>query len=137
MPLTEKERAQQIKQFIETLKPHVTGFSQSFQMHGKQRDEVTCGGRVKYVVDTGKMHDNLNDRIVYVTLDDEVGEILIVIPSIFWDNLHAKIGDIVIARGVLYSPEKECTFESKAGGIIKIIRENDPFRVLVKSIYKL
>ncbi|MEK1828788.1 DNA-binding protein [Priestia megaterium] len=141
MSLTQqqKEREEELKKLITTIKPRISAFSYTIHKEGRQREEVTCGGKIKYIVDTGLLTDNPSERVIYVTIDDGLGELLIVIPSIFWDNIHATIGDVVIAEGILFSPPKECEFESKAGDNIKIkvIREDEPFRVLVKSIEKI
>lgn len=123
-------------QLVRTLQPHVSGFSQSFQMNGKSKDIVSCGGKVKYVVDPSNWSDVPED-IIFVTLDDGVGELLIVVPTELWTEADTKVGDTLIAKGVLFKPLKEGTFLSKAGTDIKVTRTDEPFRVLVMSVHML
>lgn len=133
MELT-KEEAQAL---IKTLKPHITGFSLTFQLQGKPGQEVVCGGKVNRIVDMSEWGDEGANRLVYVTLDDAVGEMLIVVPGILWSNVQAKIDDVVVATGVLFALSKECEFLTVAETKIKVKQPNDPLRLLVKKIRKL
>ena len=121
------------KRIIELLKPIVSGFSHTIHQEGVHGDGVICGGAVKSVVRSSDWTDQ--DDLVYVTLDDALGSILIVVPTQLWKGI--EVNDIVVAEGVLFSLKKECTFVNKAGGEITITRPNDPLRVLVKKISKL
>jgi hypothetical protein len=98
---------------------------------------VVCGGRIKHVVNMSDWSDLDGSDIVYVTIDDAVGDLLILVPGLLWRESEAKHGEIVIASGLLFALNKECKFVSKAGGDIIVNRGNEPFRVLVKTIHKL
>ncbi|MES9681630.1 DNA-binding protein [Gottfriedia acidiceleris] len=124
-------------ELVKKLKPHVSGFSQEFHYSGIYGNKVDCGGAVIRVVDMRIWSDEEEAKIVYVTIDDGIGELLILVPAELWDSLSAKKDDIVIANGVLFTFEKICKFKSKAGGDIIINRGKEPFRVLVESIKKL
>jgi hypothetical protein len=139
LPLTnhEKERQKEIKNIIDTIKPHITAFSYTIQKSSKQKDEVTCGGKVKYIVDTGMLIDDQRQRIIFVTIDDTLGELLVVVPPVFWDQLDIVVGDIIITTGVVFRPEKVCDFVSEANTTITVKQDDDPFRILVKSIRKV
>lgn len=133
MELT-KEEAQAL---IKTLKPHITGFSLTFQLEGKPGDEVVCGGKVRQVVDMSEWGDPDKNRLVYVTLDDAVGELLIVVPGILWSDVQAEIDDVVIAAGVLFKLPKDCEFLTVAKTKTIVKQPDEPLRLLVKKIRKL
>lgn len=121
------------KKVIELLKHIVSGFSHTIHQEGVHGDGIICGGIVKTVVRSSDWTDQ--DDIVYVTLDDALGSILIVVPTQLWKGI--EVNDIVAAEGVLFSLKKECNFVSKAGGEITVVQPNEPLRVLVKKITKL
>jgi len=139
LPLTdnEKERQKEIKEIIDKIKPHITAFSYTIQKNSKQKDEVTCGGKVKYIVDMGMLTDDHRQRLIYVTIDDTLGDLLVVVPAVFWDQVNITVGDIIVATGIVFRPEKVCDFVSEAGTTITVPQEDDPFRILVKSIRKI
>lgn len=124
---------------MKTLAPHITGFSLTFQKEGKPEDDVVCGGKVHRIVDMSQWGDPNNNRLVYATLDDGTGELLIVVPGNIWSSVEEEIaiGDIVIASGQLFSLQKECNFVTVAETTIKVKQPDDPLRILVKKIRKL
>ena len=132
MPLINDEA----KILIQSLKPQVTAFTAQIHNEGAHGDEVTCGGKIIRFVDSLSWVDDDN-RIVYATIDDAVGEILIVVPYALWQTEKFKIGDVIIAEGVLFSLLKECEFVSKAETPIIIRRKDEPLRVLVKELRKI
>ncbi|MEX3713485.1 DNA-binding protein [Cytobacillus horneckiae] len=125
------------KRLIQQLQPKVSGFSHSFQLTGKNNDEVVCGGKIKQINDMNLLSDEENADIIYVTIDDVIGELLILIPGELWRNLNVKKDDLILAEGILHSLRKECTFQSKAGVDIVIARRDEPMRVLVKKVERL
>lgn len=133
MQLTNEEAIKLVKK----LQPHISGFSRSFQIDGIQGKEVVCGGKVSRVVDMSKWSDHDEADIVYVTIDDGIGELLILVPRILWKEAAAGKGEIIIANGQLFALSRDCMFKSKAGTDILVSHGNEPFRVLVKSIHKL
>ncbi|WP_263117495.1 DNA-binding protein [Bacillus subtilis] len=127
MQLTKKEALQLVK----TIHPHVSGFSRGFQLNGKLKQEVVCGGKVKHIVDMSLWS---NGDLVYVTIDDGVGELLVVVPKVLWDETDVTNNSLIVAEGILYAPSKDLVFKSRAGTDIKKVRKDEPFRVLVRSI---
>lgn len=121
------------KRLIDLLKPRVSGFSHTFHQEGEHGQEVVCGGLVKSIVKAGDW--TAQNDIVYVTLDDALGEILIAVPSPLWTDIKKE--DVVLVEGVLFALKKECEFVSKAGTEIQITRKDEPLRVLTKSIKKI
>lgn len=133
MHLTDDESSK----FIRKIKPHISGFSRQIHLSGKHLDKVVSGGRVTSILDMSNWSDSEGSDVVYVRIDDVVGDILILVPGVLWREISASIGDIVIANGVLFELSMECTFKSKAGTDIVVKRGTEPFRVLVHSIHKL
>lgn len=123
------------KKLLQQLLTEISGFSHSFQLNGKPNDEVTCGGRVMSINDMSLILEDESD-LVYVIIDDVVGELLILVPGLLWRELNLEKGDVVIATGLLHKLEKQCNFKSKSGRDLIIKRDDEPFRVLIKSIKK-
>lgn len=126
----------EVKLLIQSLKSEVTAFTAQIHRSGEHGDEVTCGGRIIRFVDSQSWVDDEN-RIVYATIDDALGEILIVVPYVLWQSKEFKKGDIIIAKGILFSLLKECEFVSKAETPITIRRNDEPLRVLVREVKKI
>ncbi|WP_438878866.1 OB-fold nucleic acid binding domain-containing protein [Bacillus cereus group sp. Bce040] len=122
---------------MKRLQPHIDEFSYGLQSSGIQDKEVVCGGQIMSSVNMADLSDKDGSNIVYVTLNDGLGELLIVVPLIFWRELNAKKGDVVIASGKLFALKRDCTFKSKAGTNIIVSHGHEPFRVLVREINKL
>ncbi|UOE58232.1 DNA-binding protein (plasmid) [Cytobacillus oceanisediminis] len=123
---------------MNALQPHITGFSVTFQLEGKPGQEIICGGKVTKIVDMSQWGDeNEQGWLIYVTLDDGAGEMLIVVPGLLWEEVDAEVGDVVIASGILFSLPKTCQFKSKADTDILVVRADDPLRLLVRTIRKL
>ncbi|MDA1616403.1 DNA-binding protein [Bacillus cereus group sp. TH204-1LC] len=130
MQLTNEEAAKLMKQ----IQPHISGFSYILQKDGKDEQEVVCGGKIKLVFDMYKYNDQKEGDLSYVTLEDGLGELLILVPGVLWRNLGAKKGDVVIASGKLFALKRECKFKSKADTDIIVSHGYEPFRVLVREI---
>lgn len=130
MQLTNEEAAKLMKQ----IQPHISGFSYILQKDGEDGQEVICGGKIKLVFDMYKYNDQTEGDLSYVTLEDGLGELLILVPGVLWRNLGAKKGDVVIASGKLFALKRECRFLSKAGTDIIVPHGYEPFRVLVREI---
>lgn len=129
-------------EMVRFLQPHVSGFSLGFQFNNKHGDDVVLGGKVIRSLDLRAIVDKESDPegksdLVYMTLDDGVGEMLIVVPSLFLDEADVEIGDIVLAEGILCEVKKETVFKSKANSEIIKTRDDEPLRLLVKHISKL
>lgn len=123
---------QEASELIQLLKPHVDGFSQGFQLNNQREDEITCGGKVVSIVDTSLLDDK--SQIVYVRLDDAVGEMLIMVPTETWRANSPKVGDVIIASGQLHKMTRQCVFKSKADTYITRTDDSEPLRLLTKSI---
>ncbi|MCU5076855.1 DNA-binding protein [Bacillus cereus] len=130
MQLTNEEAAKLMKQ----IQPHISGFSYILQKDGKDEQEVVCGGKIKLVFDMYKYNDHKEGDLSYVTIEDGLGELLILVPGVLWRNLGAKKGDVVIASGKLFALKRECKFKSKADTDIIVSHGYEPFRVLVREI---
>ena len=126
----------EVKNLIRSLKPKVTAFTVQIHNNGEHGEEVTCGGKVIRFIDSQSWVDEDN-RIVYATIDDALGEILIVVPHVLWQTNQIQTGDVVVVKGVLFSLLKECEFISKAKTPITITRKDEPLRVLVREIEKI
>ncbi len=133
MQLTKEEAAKLMKQ----IQPHISGFSYILQKEGEDGQEVVCGGKIKLVFDMYKFNDQAEGDLAYVTIEDGLGELLILVPGVLWRELHAKKGDVIIASGKLFALKRECKFKSKAGTDIIVPHGYEPFRVLVREINKL
>jgi hypothetical protein len=95
---------------ISYLKKHVTLFSEELNYRGSDGEEVICGGKIVRVIDETHLLGDLADEskcFVYVSLDDYVGQLNVVIPKLLWNELHAKIDDLILCTGVIHSLEKE------------------------------
>ncbi|MDA1918131.1 DNA-binding protein [Bacillus cereus group sp. BcHK140] len=130
MQLTNEEAAKLMKQ----IQPHISGFSYILHKDGEDGQEVVCGGKIKLVFDMYKYNDQTEGDLSYVTIEDGLGELLILVPGVLWRKLGAKKGDVVIASGKLFALKRECKFKSKAGTDIIVPHGYEPFRVLVREI---
>lgn len=123
---------------INTILPHITHISHQIHTEGTHGDSVRSGGEVISILDMSQFSDNgQSGNVVYLTLDDSLGEILALVPKPFFDELKIQQKDIVIVEGVLYKLEKKTDFVSKANSTITKSRDDDPLRILVKNIKKL
>lgn len=123
---------------IRTILPHITHVSHQIHTAGVHGDTVRSGGEVVSILDTSQFEvKGKSGNIVFLTLDDSLGEILALVPKPFFDELDIRQKDIVIVEGSLYQLEKETDFVSKANSTITKKRNDEPLRVLVKSIKKL
>lgn len=131
---------------VKYLEPFVTGFSEGILTEGQHGERVVCGGIVKSLTDIAEWTDvsyqpkekqptEMAQRdLVYVMIDDAVGELLLLVPGDTWRRSKADVGKIIVAEGVLYSLKRHMRFKNEAGGIIEVDGPNETFRVLVATI---
>lgn len=127
----------EVSNLIKMLKPHVQNFSAGFQMNGKHGDVVVCGGKITHAIDMSNFTNNEKEQLVYVQLDDGVGEFLILVTKSLWEQGGWKKGDIILAKGLLFMLKKELIFQSEAGTKIKQERRDEPLRLLTETIKTL
>lgn len=146
---------EEVAQLIQLLKPHVTDFSAQILKEGKNGEAVICGGKVMSIVDISQFSgfdvlypyeaksvlksnpDAANDPsrdIVYVTIDDGVGEILLVVPGPIWRRSQPGLQSVIVAKGMLYNLERNMDFLNTQGQKIQLNGEEEPLRVLVASV---
>lgn len=119
---------------IQMLKPLVTGFSLEIQLNNKHEDEITCGGRIISILDMSLISDDPSSQIVYVKLDDGIGETLVLVPVLEWRKYSPQLGDIILAEGQLYKVLKETVFKTKTGSTYTVTDNSEPLRLLTRSI---
>lgn len=104
---------------VEKLKPYVTAFSEELPLRYQHGAEVTVGGKIKKIF---KLEDIMSDVLqekknkgnidskdlglgIYITLDDGVGILQIVVPKEVYDFVEKAYGlypsQVVIAHGKL------------------------------------
>lgn len=97
------------------LKPWVTTFSEAIKFQYKHGDELCVGGVIKKVFSLpGKITNEVEKKVeydskedmVHITLDDDVGEISLMIPHHIYETLngqHAFLnGMVVLAYGKFF-----------------------------------
>lgn len=123
---------------INTILPHITHISHRIHTEGVHGETVRSGGEVVGVLDMSQFEcDEKSGNVVYITLDDSLGEILTLVPKPFFDQLNIELKDIVVVEGMLYQLDKVTDFTSKANTTITKERNDDPLRILVKDIRKI
>lgn len=119
---------------MKRLQSHISEFSYNLQSSGMQEKEIVCGGQIQSIVNMNNLSDTASANIVYVTLNDGFGELLIVVPISLWQKLSAKKDDVVIASGKMFALKRDCKFKSRANTDIIVSHGFEPFRVLVREI---
>lgn len=123
---------------INTILPHITHVSHQIHTTCAHGDTVRSGGEIIRILDTSQFEDEgESGNIVFLTLDDSLGEILALVPKPFFDELDIQLKDIVVVEGMLYQLKKETDFVSKANSTIIKSRNDEPLRILVKEIKKI
>src|SRR5699024_9681451 len=124
-------------EMVRTLRPHVTGFSLGFQLCNDHGDEVVAGGKIVRTFNTKNISTENSPNIVYVTIDDGVGELLLLVPEKFWDESGLELGYVAITEGILCEMKKTTIFRTKNNTQIKQSRDDEPLKLLVKEINNL
>ena len=75
---------------MKRLQSHISEFSYNLKSSGMQEKEIVCGGQIQSIVNMNNLSDTAGANIVYVTLNDGFGELLIVVPVTLWQKLSAK-----------------------------------------------
>lgn len=70
-----------MEELVKTLKPFVTTFSEAIPTHCKHGDEVRVGGQIVDVLDMSQIIEGDGEKGVYITLDDGVGHVNVVLPE--------------------------------------------------------
>lgn len=123
---------------INILLPHITHVSHQIHAIGTHGETVRSGGEVIRILDTSQFEDDgESGNLIFLTLDDSLGEILALVPKPFFDELDIQLKDVVVVEGILYQLKKETNFISKANSTITKKRNDEPLRILVKDIEKL
>jgi hypothetical protein len=100
-------------ELISKLKPKVTTFSEAIRYNFKHSDPLCVGGVITNIFDMSILTDDkkLTDGMVQMTIDDNVGKMLLLIPKEGFDILNKeysfKNGMVVLAEGKLLDFEKE------------------------------
>ncbi|EAO56656.1 hypothetical protein RBTH_08805 [Bacillus thuringiensis serovar israelensis ATCC 35646] len=72
---------------MKQIQPHISGFSYSLQANGEDGQDIVCGGRIKLVFDMYKYNDQTEGDLSYVTIEDGLGELLILVPGCFYGGI--------------------------------------------------
>lgn len=93
---------------ISKLRPWVTTFSEAIRYQHQHKDELRVGGKIVRIFNFSSMTQDKKD-MVYLTVDDDVGEISLMVPGDIYEELDNKYsfvkGMIVLADGKLLDPE--------------------------------
>lgn len=93
------------KDLIKKLQPWVTTFSEAIKLQCKHGDEICVGGEILSIFDVSDM-TNSEETMVQIEIDDNVGISTILIPKMIYKRYSLKVGDIILATGKLYDPDR-------------------------------
>jgi hypothetical protein len=95
---------------VPVLKSLVTTFSEGIKYNCKHRDELCVGGKIVSILNMSQLMAN-PEEMVYLTLDDDVGKMSLMVPGTIFKQLNEKFslteGMVVLANGRLLDPEGE------------------------------
>lgn len=128
------EAKKETKEIISALQPQITAFSAQLLLSHKHGDEVKVGGKVISVFDPrllGFSSDSfpslgVMDMGVYLTVDDGLGEIIIVLFESIYENLLIEAeegsleGKILLAEGQYAILDKSMDFMTAARRLVRI-----------------
>lgn len=93
---------------VSKLSPWVTTFSEGIRYKCQHKDELLVGGKIVRIFDLAKILSD-EEAMVYITLDDDVGQMALVMPSKIYQECNSKYsfceGMIVLAKGRLLDPD--------------------------------
>lgn len=109
---------------IQRLQPYVSTFSAALKTKFQHGDTVIVGGKVTSVLNLMELvqenSEGLNKEGVYVTLDDSIGEIQLVLsPKAFFSYEKVfgtlKTGDAILAEGRVFRLDTSHSYKNKSG----------------------
>lgn len=129
---------------ISQLKPYVTAFSAEIPLKFKHTDVVVVGGVVKNILNLHQLLEDsfekeLREEGVYVTIDDGVGELnLVLAPPAFHSYQAAfgelKTGDVILTEGRVFQLDTTHTYQGAQGKRITVDNHDQSLRVLVYNL---
>jgi len=93
---------------VSKLRPWVTTFSEAIRYQCQHKDELRVGGKIVRIFN---LADIMGDEkeMAYLTLDDDVGQISLMVPGSIYNKLNSKYSFkedmVVLADGKLLDPE--------------------------------
>lgn len=95
-----------MEELVKTLKPFVTTFSEAIPTHCKHGDEVRVGGQIVDVLDMSQIIEGDGEKGVYITLDDGVGHVNVVLPESAYHKYQEAFkldkGMVVLVEGRVF-----------------------------------
>jgi hypothetical protein len=130
------------------LKPYVSVFSAAVPLQCKHGDTVTVGGKVTGIVNMKELLKNaLDDEFknegVYLTLDDEIGEVQVCIGPKAYEIFEAKygevkVGDVLLAGGRVHVLDTTHSYEGARGKTVTVdMHKDETIRILAYQIAPL
>jgi hypothetical protein len=93
---------------VSKLKPWVTTFSEAIRYQHHHKDELKVGGKITNIFNLAESSQDIKD-MVYLTLDDGVGKISLVVPNDVYKELDKEYSFqkdmLVLADGKLLDPD--------------------------------
>jgi hypothetical protein len=145
-----EERKEEIKKNLSILQPHVTAFSAQLSLNSKHGDEVRVGGKVVSVFDSNRLDMNFDapygesimpteDTGVYLTVNDELGEVTLVVFQSTYRRILADsggeslIGKWVVGKGEVAVLDKSMQFITNSGKLVTA--DSHPVKEVLSRVF--
>lgn len=93
---------------VSKLRPWVTTFSDAIRYQCQHKDELRVGGKIVRIFNLASIIGD-EKEMSYITIDDDVGEVCLMIPGGIFEQLNNKYsfaeGMIILADGKVLDPE--------------------------------